>query len=64
MRANELRDLNVEELESQKKQLQEALFNLKFQHSIGQLENVSRIKATKKDIARIYTVLRERGSAQ
>jgi len=64
MKARELRDLNVEELLSQKKQLQEALFNLKFQQSIGQLENVSRIKATQKDIARIFTVLRERGSAQ
>ena len=64
MKARELRELNVEELLSQKKQLQEALFNLKFQQSIGQLENVSRIKATQKDIARIFTVLRERGSAQ
>ena len=64
MKARELRDLNVEELLSQKKQLQEALFNLKFQQSIGQLENVSRIKATQKDIARIFTVLRERGPAQ
>jgi large subunit ribosomal protein L29 len=64
VKASEMRELNVEELLSQKKQLQEALFNLKFQQSIGQLENVSRIKATQKDIARIFTVLRERGSAQ
>ena len=38
----------------------EELFNLRFQHATGQLENTARLKAVKRDIARMYTVLRER----
>ena len=61
MKASELRDLSGEELEAKARQLREELFNLKFQHAIGQLENNSRLNATKKDIARVLTILRERG---
>ena len=46
----------VEELRKAK----EELFNLRFQHATGQLENTARLKAVKSDIARMYTVLRER----
>ena len=42
------------------KKSKEELFNLRFQNATGQLENASRIKAVKRDIARMYTVLRER----
>ncbi|KAA8818129.1 50S ribosomal protein L29 [Bifidobacterium rousetti] len=42
------------------KKSKEELFNLRFQHATGQLENTARLKAVKKDIARMYTVLRER----
>ena len=42
------------------KKSKEELFNLRFQHATGQLENTARLKAVKKDIARMYTVLRGR----
>ena len=62
------KDLNVESLDGQDnaklldalKASKEELFNLSFQTATGQLDNSSRIKAVKRDIARIYTILRER----
>ncbi len=42
------------------KKSKEELFNLRFQHATGQLDNTARLKAVKRDIARMYTVLRER----
>ena len=62
------KDLNVESLDGMDnarllealKSSKEELFNLRFQAATGQLEDSSRLKAVKRDIARIYTVLRER----
>lgn len=48
------------EIEDFLKKSKEELFNLRFQSATGQLENTSRLKAVKHDIARMYTVLRER----
>lgn len=48
------------EIEGFLKKSKEELFNLRFQHATGQLENTARLKAVKADIARMYTVLRER----
>lgn len=59
MTAKELRALSVSELELKLKDLKEELFNLRFQLAINQLENPMRIKAVKKDIARVMTVLRQ-----
>ncbi len=59
MKAQEIRTKSVEDLNSQLKDLKAELFNLRFQLAINQLENPMRIKAVKKDIARIKTVLRE-----
>ena len=59
MKASELREIPVEELETKLKDLKEELFNLRFQLAINQLENPARIKAVKKDIARVSTVIRE-----
>ncbi len=59
MKANEIRDLSQGELNQKLTSLKEELFNLRFQHATGQLENPMRIKAVKKDIARIKTILRE-----
>ena len=56
----ELRALDDEELAAKLVESKEELFNLRFQNATGQLDNVSRLKATKRDIARILTVLRER----
>ena len=59
MKASEIRELSVEELEKKLADLKKELFNLRFQLSINQLDNPMRIKAVKKDIARIKTVIRE-----
>jgi large subunit ribosomal protein L29 len=60
VKAKELKDLTREELQSKEKEVQETLFNLKFQHATGLLENTMRIPATRKDLARIKTVLHEK----
>ena len=59
MKASELREFSVEELAVKLKDLKEELFNLRFQLAVNQLENPTRIKAVKKDIARVSTVMRE-----
>ncbi len=59
MKASEVRQMTEEELESKLKDLKAELFNLRFQHTINQLDNPMRIQAVKKDIARIKTILRE-----
>ena len=59
MTAKEIRDLSVLELNDKLKDLKRELFNLRFQNAINQLENPMRIKAVKKDIARVSTILRE-----
>jgi len=59
MKASEIRELTAEELQNKLKTLKEELFNLRFQLAINQLENPTRIKAVKKDIARVLTVLNE-----
>jgi large subunit ribosomal protein L29 len=58
--AHELDDLNNVDLESKLREAKEELFNLRFQAATGQLESHGRLNAVKKDIARIYTVVRER----
>ncbi len=60
MKAKELKELTAEELTKRKKDLKEEIFNLRFQHSTGQLENTSRMKLVKKDIARIEAVIHEK----
>ena len=59
MKAKEVRELSVNELETKLKDLKAELFNLRFQHAINQLENPMRIQAVKKDIAKVNTVLSE-----
>lgn len=59
MKAAELRNMTAEQLVEQLEGLKAELFNLRFQHTINQLENPMRINAVKKDIARVKTVLRE-----
>jgi large subunit ribosomal protein L29 len=58
--ANELRTSSEEELGSKLAEAKEELFNLRFQGATGQLENHGRLRAVRKEIARIYTVMRER----
>ena len=58
--AGELRELNDEELTTRLRQAKEELFNLRFQSATGQLSNNHRLRTVRGEIARIYTVLRER----
>ncbi len=64
MKASEFRDLSIEELEVKGKELAEALFNLKFQHATGQLDNTAQLGKTRKDIARVKTILAEKRQAE
>jgi large subunit ribosomal protein L29 len=59
-RTNELRELDDEELETRLRETKEELFNLRFQHVTGQLDNYARLGQLKKEVARIMTLLRER----
>jgi large subunit ribosomal protein L29 len=58
--AAELRALTAEDLEEKLKEAKEELFNLRFQNATGQLDNSARLKTVRREIARIYTVVRER----
>ncbi|WP_225847893.1 50S ribosomal protein L29 [Streptomyces sp. HPF1205] len=59
-KATELRQLGDEELVGKLREAKEELFNLRFQAATGQLENNARLKTVRKEIARIYTLMRER----
>ncbi|MAF32638.1 MAG: 50S ribosomal protein L29 [Desulfobacterales bacterium] len=59
MKAIEIRELSREERQQKGEDLKEELFNLRFQHEIGQLENAQKMKQIKRDIARIKTITRE-----
>ena len=59
MKASEIIELSLDEMHRKVTDLKEELFNLRFQHEIGQLENPQKMKQTKHDIARIKTVIRE-----
>ena len=62
MKAKELRELSVAELNQKLADLKEELFNLRFQHTVNQLENPLRLVAVRKDIARVKTLLGEKAN--
>jgi len=59
MKASEIREMNIGEMQQKAKDLRDELFNLRFQHEIGQLENPKRMQQARRDIARIETIIRE-----
>ena len=59
MKADEFRELHINELEDKISEMKEELFNLRFQDKIGQLSNPVRMRIVKRDIARAKTVLHE-----
>ena len=63
MKVSEIRDMSPDERERKLGDLKQELFNLRFQHGIGQLENPQKMKQTKRDIARISTIIREASRA-
>ncbi len=62
MKAKELRDLTVEELQEKERQFLEEQYNLRFQAVTGQLENSGRIMEVRRIVARIKTILKEKSS--
>ena len=62
MKANEIKDMTVDELNSKLAELKQELFNLRFQHAVNLLENPKRLQAVKKDIARVKTFIRKQES--
>ncbi len=60
MKANEIRNLSVSELEAKLADLKKDLFMLRMQHATNHLDNPTRISAARRDIARVKTVLREK----
>ncbi|OEU76932.1 MAG: 50S ribosomal protein L29 [Desulfuromonadales bacterium C00003093] len=63
MKASEIKDLSVEELQVRAAELQEELFNLRFQLHTGHLENTARISHVRKNVARVKTFLSDKLSA-
>ena len=59
MKASEIRDLGVDEMLRKLDDLKQELFNLRFQHETGQLENPQKMKQAKRDIARVKTVIKQ-----
>ncbi|HAJ27511.1 MAG TPA: 50S ribosomal protein L29 [Syntrophus sp. (in: bacteria)] len=60
MKVNELRDLSIDELQQKNQELDEELFRLKIRHTSGQLDSPATLGQTRKSIARIKTVLRQK----
>ena len=60
MKAAEVREMDVEELQRRVAQTRRELFNLRFQHATGQLENTGQLKEVRKNIARLLTVLNQK----
>jgi len=64
VKAKELRDLSLEELEAKERELRGELFNARVKHSTGQLENTAKLRTVRRDVARLETVLREKHGAK
>ncbi len=62
MKPSEIRALSIDELKQKEADLRKELFNLRFQLSKGELQNNQRVLAVRKDIARILTVITEKGA--
>lgn len=60
MKAADLRELTAEELQVKLKEMQEEIFNLKFRVASQQLDNTARLKESRRDIARLKTIMREK----
>lgn len=60
MKAEELREMTLEELEQKEREFKRKLFNLRFQKATGELDNTAELKKTRRDIARVLTIAREK----
>lgn len=64
MELNKIREMSDLELNAELEKMKKDLFNLRFQHSTGQLENPIKMRETKRDIARVKTIIREKELAK
>ncbi len=64
MKPEQIRELGKDELKGKEKELQEQLFRLRFQKSLGQLDNALKLREVRRDIARVKTVLREKSAGE
>ncbi len=60
MKPEQIREMGLDELRHKEKELQEQLFRLRFQKSLGQLDNALKLRETRRDIARVKTILKEK----
>ena len=60
MKSDKVREMSDDELRTKERELQEQLFRLRFQKSLGQLDNALKIRETRRDIARVKTVMRQK----
>jgi large subunit ribosomal protein L29 len=60
VKPDKVREMSADELRTKERELQEQLFRLRFQKSLGQLDNALKIRETRRDIARVKTVLRQK----
>jgi large subunit ribosomal protein L29 len=64
VKPDKVRELSVDDLKGKEKELQEQLFRLRLQKSVGQIDNALKLRETRRDIARVKTILKEKqGSA-
>jgi large subunit ribosomal protein L29 len=61
VKAEVIREMSVEEVRAKEKELREQIFRLRLQKAVGQLDNAVKMRATRRDIARLVTILREKG---
>jgi large subunit ribosomal protein L29 len=64
MKVTEVRDLTIDELQQRARDMDDQLFRLRIQNSMGQLEAAYKLKGVRRDLARVRTVLREKETAQ
>jgi len=64
MKVKEIRELSIEELQQKEKSLAEDLFKLRFRFTSGQLDSPASMREVRKDMARVKTILREKGVAK
>ena len=64
LKAEDLRHMTVDQLDDEVMKLKKERFNLRFQRATGQLENTSRVREVRRDIARIKTIARQKRAAQ
>ena len=64
MKATDIRELSLEEMKNKASDLEQEIFNLRFQHATGQLENSSKLKQTRRDFARVKTIVRQTEAQQ